>query len=423
MSVERWDERDSSRRGEDGQAVDVLVAGGGFVGCALALALARAGFAVVLVDPGAAATAPSDERASAVAAGARRMLETLGAWVPAHEAQPIARMIVTDGRLEDAARPPLLDFAGDAEPGEPFAHMVENGRLLASLARACREAGVEVRAARVTGIDRGAASSAVATDDGARHAARLVAACDGARSALREAAGIRMVGWSYGQSGIVTTIAHERPHEGRADEHFLPAGPFAVLPLTDDARGRHRSSLVWTERSAEADRLVALAPAAFHGELVARLGHGLGAVEALAPPRAYPLGAWLARRFVDRRLALVGDAAHVIHPIAGQGLNLGFRDVAALVETLVDAARLGLDFGDLGVLERYERWRRFDTAMMGLATDGLNRLFSNDLAPLRALRDLGLGLVDRLPRLKEALIRNAAGLAGETPKLLRGELP
>jgi 2-octaprenyl-6-methoxyphenol hydroxylase len=211
-------------------------------------------------------------------------------------------------------------------------------------------------------------------------------------------------------------VAHERDHGGRAEEHFLPAGPFAMLPLT----GR-RSSIVWTEETREAARIVALSDHDFHAELERRFGLHLGEIEAVGGRRAHPLGLWFARAFIAERIALVGDAAHVIHPIAGQGLNMGLKDVAALAEVIVDAVRLGLDPGSLVVLERYQRWRRFDTMAMAAATDGLNRLFSNRSDVLRLARDFGLGLVDRWPALKQLFIREAAGLLGEVPKLLRGE--
>jgi 2-polyprenyl-6-methoxyphenol hydroxylase-like FAD-dependent oxidoreductase len=249
--------------------------------------------------------------------------------------------------------------------------------------------------------------------DGLEH---LPVAADGGRSRLRERAGIAVHGWSYGQSAIVTTLAHERDHHGRAEEHFLPGGPFAILPL------RHnRSSIVWTEHSAEAERFVALPDAAFRDELEKRFGLHLGDITLAGPRRAYPLGLWVARSFIAERMALVGDAAHVIHPIAGQGLNMGLRDIAALAEAVVDAARLGLDPGDATVLERYQRWRRFDTMTMSVSTDVLNRLFSNRSDVLRLARDIGLGLVDRLPPLKRMFMREAAGLTGDVPKLLRGE--
>jgi 2-octaprenyl-6-methoxyphenol hydroxylase len=244
----------------------------------------------------------------------------------------------------------------------------------------------------------------------------LVAA-DGAQSKLRSKAGIATHGWNYDQSAIVTTVAHERDHGGKAEEHFLPAGPFAILPLKGN-----RSSIVWTEKTPEAERIVALPDAEFHAELEQRFKLQLGEIAAVGARRVHPLGFFVARSFIAERLALIGDAAHVIHPIAGQGLNMGLKDVAALAEVIVDAARLGLDPGSATVLERYQRWRRFDTVAMGIATDSLNRLFSNRSDVLRAVRDIGLGLVDRVPNLKRLFIREAAGLVGEVPKLLRGEL-
>jgi 2-octaprenyl-6-methoxyphenol hydroxylase len=251
---------------------------------------------------------------------------------------------------------------------------------------------------------------------GARLSARLLVAADGARSRLRAFAGIGTVGWSYDQSGIVATVAHERAHEGRAEEHFLPGGPFAVLPMKGN-----RSSLVWTEPTAKAERMVAGDPLVLSLELEQRFGHRLGKFELVDAPRAYPLSLALARDFVRDRLALVGDAAHIIHPIAGQGLNLGYRDAAALAETIVEAHRLGLDVGALPVLEGYQRWRRYDTMEMSLVTDALNRLFSNDNPALRIIRDVGLGIVDRLPRLKDAFVGEAASNGRQAPRLLSGE--
>jgi 2-octaprenyl-6-methoxyphenol hydroxylase len=329
---------------------------------------------------------------------------------------------VTDSRLADAIRPVFLTFDGDVEPGQPFAHMVENGPLQAALLARARESGVVLRPAAIaefadtSGPSAGAAGLNVGLSDGARLRTRLLVAADGARSGIRERAGIPSRGWDYGQSAIVCMVAHERDHGGRAEEHFLPAGPFAILPL------RHRrSSIVWTEQRDEAERILELPAGDFQGELERRFGLHLGELEVVGPRRAYPIGLWIARAFIGPRLALIGDAAHVIHPIAGQGLNMGLKDVAALAETIVDAARLGLDPGAAAVLERYQRWRRFDTMAMGVATDGLNRLFSNRSDVLRFTRDLGLGLVDRLPALKRVFIREAAGLLGEIPKLLKGE--
>ena len=424
----------------------MLIAGGGLTGLSLAIALRRAlgsSFNVVLADPG-LERASADARASAIAAAARRLFETIGVWQQvAEQAQPILDMLVTDSQLDDAMRPTFLTFGGEVAPGEPFAHMIENAPLIAALVERAKAEGVELRAGAVLAFDRhpdsplfkgredsphghpppesgreaGVSSRIdVTLSNGEIISAKLLAAADGARSAIRERAGIASFGWDYGQAGIVTTVAHERPHRGRAEEHFLPAGPFAILPLTGD-----RSSIVWTEESAEAARIIALPDKEFHAELEKRFGLHLGDIALAGPRRAYPLGLSVARAFIAERIALVGDAAHVIHPIAGQGLNMGLRDVAALAEAVVDAVRLGLDPGGAPVLERYQRWRRFDTMAMGIATDGLNRLFSNRSDALRLVRDVGLGLVERLPALKGFFIREAAGLTGEVPKLLKGE--
>jgi len=325
-------------------------------------------------------------------------------------------MVITDSRLEDATRPVFLTFTGDVAPGEPFAHMVENRHLIDALAKHAEACGVDLRATAVSSYDSHPDGIDVRLADGSVIAASLLVAADGARSRLRERAEIVTHGWDYDQSGIVVTVGHERDHGGRAEEHFLPAGPFAILPLTGK-----RSSLVWTEKRTEAARIVALGEDEFHGELERRFGLHLGEIKALDKPRAFPLSYFVARSFIGERLALVGDAAHVIHPIAGQGLNMGLRDVAALAEVIVDAARLGTDFGQADVLERYQRWRRFDTMAMGLATNSLNFLFSNRSTVLRAVRDIGLGLVDRIPPLKDMFIREAAGLSGEVPRLLKGE--
>jgi 2-octaprenyl-6-methoxyphenol hydroxylase len=399
---------------------DVMIAGGGFAGLALAIALKQglgASFSVTVADP-ALGKAGDDLRASAIAAAARRMFETIGVWdTVAANAQPILDMVVTDSRLKDAVRPVFLTFAEEVEPGEPFAHMIENGPLNAALAEKAREAGVQLHVTAVRSFENQGDRIVATLGDGRVTAARLLVAADGARSVLREQAGIATHGWNYGQSAIVTTVAHERDHGGRAEEHFLPAGPFAILPLKGN-----RASLVWTETDREAARITALPDDAFHAELERRFGLHLGELSVTGPRRAYPLGLHIARSFIAERLALVGDAAHVIHPIAGQGLNMGLRDVAALGEAIVDAARLGLDIGAADVLERYQRWRRFDTMAMGVATDGLNRLFSNESDALRIVRDVGLGIVDRMPALKRFFIREAAGVTGDVPKLLKGQV-
>lgn len=398
---------------------EILIGGGGLAGLALAIALRQrlgSAFAVTVADP--AFGRPSrDARASAIAAAARRLFETMDVWRSVEaNAQPILDMVVTDSKLDDALRPTFLNFDGEIAPGEPFAHMIENPPLIAALTQRAKDIGVELLPLGVTSFENNPGHIAVTLSNGETLNAKLLVAADGARSAIREQAGIKSFGWSYGQSGIVTTIAHERDHNGRAEEHFLPAGPFAILPL----KGK-RSSIVWTEDEKEAERIVALPDAQFHAEVERRFGLHLGDIEIVGPRRAYPLGLSVARSFIAERVALVGDAAHIIHPIAGQGLNMGLRDIAALAESVVDAVRLGLDPGSTSVLDRYQRWRRFDTMAMGVATDGLNRLFSNSSDVLRLARDVGLGLVDRLPVLKEFFIREAAGVTGEVPKLLRGE--
>jgi 2-octaprenyl-6-methoxyphenol hydroxylase len=328
-------------------------------------------------------------------------------------------------------RPVFLRFDGDvARPGraavettherrEAFAHMVENPPLLAALLAKAKENDIALWPDAIVDFlvsDQTSHHIEVQLSNGVGVTSRLLVAADGARSKIRERAGIATHGWNYRQSSIVTTVAHERDHGGRAEEHFLPAGPFAILPL----KGR-RSSIVWTEEKVEATRIIALPDVDFHAELERRFGLHLGEIEAVGERRAFPLSLAVARAFVADRVALLGDAAHVIHPIAGQGLNMGLKDVAALAEVIVDAARLGIDIGAAATLDRYQRWRRFDTMAMGVATDGLNRLFSNRSDVLRLMRDVSLGMVDRMPSLKQLFMREAAGLVGDMPKLLRGE--
>ena len=392
--------------------LDILVAGGGYVGLSVAVSIKKAAphLQVMVVDGAPEGSWQKDQRASAIAAAASRMLSALGVWddiLP--EAQPITKMVITDSRTADPVRPVFLTFDGDVAEGEPFAHMVPNPAMVGPLIRLAGELGVELKfSAAVDHFVNKPASVEARLSTGETMEARLLVACDGARSKLRDIAGIKTVNFDYGQSGIVTTVEHERPHNGVAEEHFLPAGPFAVLPLKNN-----RSSLVWTERTADANRLVASDDLLFEAELERRFGHKLGPLKLVGGRRAFPLG-----------LALAGDSAHGIHPISGQGLNLGFKDVAALAETIVDADRLGLDIGSLNVLERYQSWRRFDTFRMGVTTDVLNRLFSNDITPIRVARDFGLGLVDRMPGLKNFFIRQAAGVGERgTPKLLEGALP
>jgi 2-octaprenyl-6-methoxyphenol hydroxylase len=394
---------------------DVVIAGGGVAGLSLAAALKlalRRGAEILVVDP-VMGEREGRERASAIAAGSRRLFERIGAWEAiAPLAEPIRQMVVADGRVRDAVRPAQLHFEEFAD--EPLAHMAMNDDVVASLTELCLSLGVACLKGAVSGFEAGRHSIEAAIRGKSPARARLLIAADGARSPLRALAAIATVGWDYGQSGIVATVAHEREHDGRATQHFLPGGPFAILPLP----GR-RSSIVWSEPAEEAERLIALAPHDFKRELEYRFMHRLGEIEP-ARPRAFPLGFRIARRFVGPRLALIGDAAHLVHPLAGQGLNLGLRDVAALAEILVAPMRLGLDPGAPDALAEYERARRFDVAASGLGMDAMNRLFSNDVAPLRALRDFGLRLVDRAPTLKKMLIDEAGGARGAAPRLIRG---
>ncbi|WP_137042601.1 ubiquinone biosynthesis hydroxylase [Pseudolabrys sp. FHR47] len=403
------------------QRNDLVIGGAGFAGLALAIALRQAlgeRFAITVADPALAQVPSKDPRATAIAAAARRLFEAIEVWdAVAPTAQPILDMVVTDSKLDDVVRPTFLTFGGEVEEGEPFAHMVENRYLIDALVKRAKDMGIDLRATAVSRYETTSKAVVVTFADGNEIEARLLVGADGARSAIREQAGIATHGWSYGQSGIVTTVEHERPHNGCAEEHFLPAGPFAILPLTGN-----RVSIVWTERTRDAERIVALPDDEFHTELEKRFGLHLGELKIAGPRRAYPLGLYNARSFIADRLALIGDAAHVIHPIAGQGLNMGLRDVAALAESIADVARLGLDIGGPQVLERYQRWRRFDTMTMSVATDGLNRLFSNHSNALRLVRDIGLGLVERMPELKRTFIREAAGVTGEVPKLMKGEM-
>jgi 2-octaprenyl-6-methoxyphenol hydroxylase len=405
---------------------DILIAGAALNGLAAAVALAgpkaRTPLDILILDqadPTKFARDTFDGRASAITASSRRMLEALGVWETiAPHAEPMRDIIVTDAKLGAETRPALLHFGEEDHGGAASAFMVENRHLYGALLDAAL-ASPHVRlktGTRIASYTFGPGLARVTTETGEEARASLLVAADGRASPARKAAGIATYGWAYDQTGIVTTVAHERPHHGRAEEHFLPSGPFAILPLP-----QNRSSLVWTERSAEALRIMALDDAGFLAELSRRFGGHLGDISIAGPRHAYPLSMQIAQSFTGERLALIGDAAHVIHPIAGLGFNLGLRDVAALAESVAEAVKLGLDPGSDAVLETYARWRRFDTAMTAMATDGLTRLFSNDNSALRAIRGMGLRAAGSLGALKGFFMREAAGETGRLPKLLQGE--
>ncbi len=406
---------------------DVIVVGGGLNGLAACVALAgdkvRIPLRVCLIDaadPARFAEPSFDGRASAVTESSRRMLEALGVWPQIMDrAEAMREIVVTDSHTGAAARPALLQFGEAHAPGVPSAHMVENHVLYGALhGKAVASQYVEIRTGSNVAHYRFERSRAgVELADGTVLGGHLVVAADGRRSGARAAAGIDTLGWSYPQSGLTFTVEHERDHEGRAEEHFLPAGPFAILPLT----GR-RSSIVWTEDTTFADELMAMDDDQFFAEFAKRFGDRLGRARIVSRRFCYPLSLQIARQFCAPRLVLIGDAAHVVHPIAGLGFNLGLRDIAALAEVLGEAVKLGLDIGGDDIGGRYQAWRRLDTVMVAAVTDGINRLFSNDAPGLRALRDAGLNLVNQAGPLKSLFMREAAGLSGSLPRLLQGEL-
>ena len=397
---------------------DVIIFGGGLVGLALASALDASGLSSILLDP--ADPAPRsdgsfDGRTSAVSSSSMRMLETIG--VAAHLVQPgcpIRRIAVADG-----LQPGGLHF--DAHDDEPLGFMHENRNLRAAL-HARTEAGKNIWTiwkSQVARVDREDHGVIVALEDGRKLSAPLLAAADGRNSHIREAAGIHIARWRYRHQAIVSVLRHERPHAHVAYEIFYPDGPFAILPMNDDEIG-HRSAIVWSVPEKDAAGWLALSDADFAAEARLAMGGFLGEIEMLAPRSSYPLGFHHAARITAKRLALVGDAAHAIHPIAGQGLNLGFRDVAALAQVLVEGARLGLDLGDQQLLGRYQRWRSLDALSVAFATDSLTRLFAVPGAAASAIRRFGMGLVGHISPLRDKLMSEARGTSGELPLLLRG---
>ncbi len=400
-----------------GQNYDVLIIGGGMAGLILAVALGTAGVSTAVIEP----LAPEklldtgfDGRTTAIAGGSRNALAAIGAWRGmAGDAEDILEIRVSDGHS-----PLFLHYDHlDLDDG-PLGYIVENQIIRSALLeRLAPLSSVKLLfGRRVQSLDREGPFAKAVLSDGETVMAHLAIATDGRGSPTREAANINVKQWRYPQTGIVCTVKHQHPHHGIAQEHFLPAGPFAILPMTEQ-----RSSIVWTEKADLAPKILELPDPEFAEELQIRFGDYLGDLEIVGPKFSYPLGLLHAEHYITPRLALAGDAAHAIHPIAGQGLNIGIRDAAALAEIVVDALRLGLDPGSINVLETYERWRRFDNTMMIAATDGLNRVFSNDVAPIKLARDIGLAAVNQTPPLKRLFMRHAMGVLGDLPRLIRGE--
>ena len=400
---------------------DVIVVGGGLNGPALALALARAGVSVTVIDAQPArarAETGFDGRAYALAIASKRLLGAIGVWKRIEaNTQPILQIKASDGRAGTGASRHYLHFdSGEIEEG-PMGFMVEDRHLYAAfLAEMLQTTGLtHIPGTSVTAQEVGPGGISVSLSDGRRLTARMIAGCDGRGSATATRAGIARTGKPYGQTALVCAVAHERPHLGIAQQFFMPSGPLAILPLTGK-----RCSIVWSETEANARSIAALDDATFLEVLRPRFGDYLGAISLAGPRFSYPLTLTLANDYVAPRVALVGDAAHGVHPIAGQGLNLGFRDVAAMAEILVSAARRGEDIGANDVLTRYQTLRRFDSTVLALVMDSVNRLFSNDNPILRSGRDAGLGLVNRVGPLRRAFLRRAAGLSGQLPILLTG---
>jgi 2-octaprenyl-6-methoxyphenol hydroxylase len=398
---------------------DVIIFGGGMVGLALAAALDSSGLSTIVVDPADPAKrsdAAFDGRTSAVSSSSMRMLQAIGVADYLPPAGPIRAIQVADG-----LQPGGLRFDPGDGDDEPLGWMHENRHLRAAL-RDRAEAGAHswlLWKSTVTAVERGAHGVTVALADGRKLSAPLLAAADGRQSPTREAAGIRVARWRYDHAAIISTLRHERSHEQIAYEIFYPGGPFALLPMTDDQQG-HRSAIVWSVPADDAPGWLSLSDDDFAAEARAAMGGFLGDITMAAPRSTYPLGFHHAARITAGRLALLGDAAHAIHPLAGQGLNLGFRDAAALAQVLVEGARLGLDLGDRQLLDRYQRWRSLDSLMVAMATDGLTRIYGIPGRTASAIRRFGMGVIDRVRPLSNQLMSEARGTSGDLPLLLRG---
>ncbi|MCH7805863.1 MAG: UbiH/UbiF/VisC/COQ6 family ubiquinone biosynthesis hydroxylase [Proteobacteria bacterium] len=409
----------TAQKASKGIAQDAIISGGGMVGLTLGCGLAACGLKVAVIDTAKPETqmAPAfDGRASAIAYASAKMLKAIGVWKHAEKyVQNIEEIHVSD---EGSSL--FVHFGESDASNKPMGYMLENRHTRIALAKRQKElANLDLYAPdRIESHTTGPDEVTVILKSGKKLAAPLLISAEGRDSPLREQAGISLNAWAYKQTGIVATIEHALPHLGIAYEKFFPEGPFAILPLTGN-----RSSLVWSTREEFAPVIMALTDRAFEVEAAKKVGDFLGKVRVTGPRWSFPLSFMLAERATDQRLALIGDAAHGMHPIAGQGLNMGFRDVAALVEVLVKARRAGEDLGSAVVLERYERWRRTDNVALGAITDALTRLFSTGIKPVKALRDVGLGLVQKSPPAKKFFISHARGTFGKLPSLLKGEKP
>ena len=399
---------------------DIAIVGGGLNGAMMSLALAEAGFTVTLIDPQTLKSKQNphfDGRSYSLAIASVRLMQALGLWEElAPNAQPILEIKVADGRAYSNPSPYFLHFDHHEIEEGPMGHMVEDRHLrpllqkpLQSVSQINYRAGLSVSEMTITDTH---AELRLNTEE--TITTRLVIGADGRQSQTAERAGIKRTGWRYGQTALVCALSHNIPHQGVACQYFMPPGPLAILPLTGN-----RSSIVWTESDANAATIMAMDNNDYMAVLQPRIGDYLGKVELVGARYSYPLNLTIAQNYVMPRLALVGDAAHGVHPIAGQGLNLGLRDIAALSEVLSDARLRGEDFSSLAVLLRYQEWRRFDTTALAVATDAVNKLFSNDNSFFRTLRDLGMGAINSLPALRRSFIREAAGLTGDLPRLMQ----
>lgn len=401
---------------------DVAIVGGSFAGLAVARGLAHAfgpDIRLAIIDRAIPATEHVDDsRSFAIWAGAQKVLEGLGVWEGIRDvAETVTAIEISDSRLDDAFRPALVTYDARTDDGLPAAYIAPASALAASLYRsvAADPAVTWFAPAEIESAQWGEAASELVLRDGTVISAALTIAADGRQSKLREAAGIKTIGWPYAQTGLVARVKFSEPHGGVAIQHFLPGGPFAILPLPGN-----RACITWSADKDEAARMTALDDESFLAELDRRIGGRFGTISLDGPRQSWPLDLRLPRRLIAPRFALVGDAAHGVHPVAGQGVNLALRDAAAMIEILVDAGRIGLDFGNGTHLERYQRWRRFDSAMSAALYDGINRTFAIDSMVLRAGRGAALGVLDRIPSLKELIVAEAAGVTGDLPKLARG---